>query len=526
MRSLKSRFALLVASAAVPVILAAGGLFASLQAVEQTMERTLAAQQRLDLLAELSGRLADYGLAVVEAAGGDRRPGGRVAATRAEVDRALSNVDAKLGDTVAAADTLLGRTEYAGRSRPLSRLKAALALLDGQVQQALGQSDPATRTDNLKGALNAFGAITGPSLSFMVEAERRGIELATADARQLTALMRISAALAAAVALIAVLLMHRSITRPLFARLDAVRQAAAAIGQGQLDLRLPVKSRDELGLLVASFNRMAARLARRERRVAADRAALEETIRERTADLVAANERLGEVDRSRRRFFADVSHELRTPLTVILGECDVALRTLPPEADVFRGSLGTIRKRAQKLQRRVEDLLRLARSESGQIELAPRPVSICSVVAEAVESFARQARRRGLSLLFDPGATDIEVLADPEWLRQIVEGLIDNALRHASGATGIQVALAAAGGGAEISISDDGPGFPASGEALLERFSRSSEGSGASGFGIGLALARWVVEQHGGSIALETLRGSHGARVVIRLPAERKEAVA
>jgi signal transduction histidine kinase len=360
----------------------------------------------------------------------------------------------------------------------------------------------------------------------MVEAERRGIELATADARQLTALMRISAALAAAVALIAVLLMHRSITRPLFARLDAVRQAAAAIGQGQLDLRLPVKSRDELGLLVASFNRMAARLARRERRVAADRAALEETIRERTADLVAANERLGEVDRSRRRFFADVSHELRTPLTVILGECDVALRTLPPEADVFRGSLGTIRKRAQKLQRRVEDLLRLARSESGQIELAPRPVSICSVVAEAVESFARQARRRGLSLLFDPGATDIEVLADPEWLRQIVEGLIDNALRHASGATGIQVALAAAGGGAEISISDDGPGFPASGEALLERFSRSSEGSGASGFGIGLALARWVVEQHGGSIALETLRGSHGARVVIRLPAERKEAVA
>ena len=413
MRSLKGRLALLVASAALLVILAAGGLFMALKAVEVTMERTLAAQQRLDLLAELSGRLTDYGIAVVEATGPAAVSAGRMEATRAEVDRALKNIDAKLGTTVAAADNLLSRTEFAARSRPLARLQAALALLDRQIEQALREADPAARNDAIRGALNAFGATTGPSLSFIIDAERRGIESATADAKALTSTLRLAAAIAAAAALAAVLLMHRAITRPLFARLDAIRRGAAAIGQGELDLRLPVQSRDELGLLIASFNRMAARLRRRERQVAADRAALEETIRQRTSDLIAANERLGEVDRSRRRFFADVSHELRTPLTVILGECDVGLRTLPAEAEGFRGVLGTIRKRAQRLQRRVEDLLRLARSESGQLELALKPVSVSTILAEAVETFAADAKRRGIALAFSPGAFDVEATADP-----------------------------------------------------------------------------------------------------------------
>jgi signal transduction histidine kinase len=526
MRSLKGRFALLVGSAAILVILAAGSLFWALQAVEGTMERTLAAQQRLDLLAELSGRLADYGLAVVEAAGTEPRSTARIDAARAEVDRALRNVDGRLGSTVASVENLLGRTEFAARSRPLARLQAALALLDRQVEQALRQPDPAARNDAIRGALNAFGAITGPSLSFMVDAERRGIELATAEAKSLTATLRIGGVAAALAALVAVLLMHRAITRPLLARLAAVQKAAAAIGQGKLDLHLPVSRRDELGLVVASFNRMAARLRRREIRVAADRAALEETVRQRTADVVAANERLAAVDRTRRRFFADVSHELRTPLTVILGECDVGLRTLPPEAEGVRGALATIRKRAQRLQRRVEDLLRLARSESGQLELALRPVSVSSVLAEAVEGLAAEARRRGIALAFHPGASDADLLADPEWLRQVVEGLVDNAFRHAAGATRVVVSLDATPDGAEIAVTDDGPGFPAGGDTLFERFSRAPERTGAPGFGIGLALARWIVEQHGGQIALGEPSRGRGARVVIRLPAERREAVA
>jgi two-component system OmpR family sensor kinase len=523
MRSLKGRFALLVGSAALLVTLAAGGLFWALYAVEGTMERALAAQARLELLAELSGRLGDYGLATVDAANAATPSSSRLAVPRAEVERVLRNVDAKLGDTVASLDTLLDRTEFAARSRPLASLRAGLNVLDRQVEQALRQPDPVLRGDAIRGALNAFAAATGPTLSFLVEAEKRSIDRASEDARRLTADLRLAALLAAAAGLVAVVLMHRSITRPLFARLASVRSAAAAIGRGELDTRIPVRTRDELGLLVANFNRMAARLARRERQVARDRAALEDVIRQRTADLVAANARLAEVDQARKRFFADVSHELRTPLTVILGECDIGLRTLPGEPEGFRSVLSTIRKRAQRLHRRVEDLLRLARSDSGQLALTLQRVSLSAILADAVESCAAAARRRKIALEFSPGSADVEVLADPEWLRQIVEGLIDNALRHAAGATRIVVALLATPAGAEIAVSDDGPGFGAEGDELLERFARSPGRAGTSGFGIGLALARWVVERHDGEIRLERSETGRGARIVIRLPAERRE---
>ena len=110
------------------------------------------------------------------------------------------------------------------------------------------------------------------------------------------------------------------------------------------------------------------------------------------------------------------------------------------------------------------------------------------------------------------------LLADREWLRQMIESLIDNALRHATGLTGVSVALALPDAGrVEITVTDDGPGFPGSGEDLFERFRRESP-SGEAGFGIGLALARWVVERHDGVIRLRSGPGGRGAQVALELP--------
>jgi signal transduction histidine kinase len=525
MKSLKGRFGLLLGGTALLVILAAAGLFWALHAAEAAMERTLAAQHRLDLLAELSGRLADYGLAAVDTVNSSALGPERLGAQRAEVHRALTQVEMAImqGATEANAP---GPTDLANRGRLLARLQAAVNRLDADIEHAVAQPDASLRGDAIRGALNAFAAMTGPSLSFLVDAERRGIERASADARTLATRLRAGAALAAAIALAAVLFMQRTMTRPLFARLSAIQEAALAIARGELGTRLPTQARDELGLLGAHFNRMAARLARREREVARERAALEETIAQRTDDLVRVNEKLATIDQARRRFFADVSHELRTPLTVILGECDISLRMLSSDED-YRNVLTTIRKRAQRLHRRVEDLLRVARSESGQIELDLRPVSVSSVLAEAVEAMSAEARRRDIALTLEPGPADLEVLADRDWLRQIVEGLIDNALRHAVGASRVLLSLEQRGHEAEIAVSDDGAGFPAAGEELFERFARASERKDASGFGIGLALARWVVERHNGEIRLQrSPDGNPGARVVIRIPLERKEQVA
>ncbi|MGU3402262.1 ATP-binding protein [Methylobacterium brachiatum] len=520
MRSLKLRFALLLGGTAVVVMLAAIAALASIAAAERTVDRTLEAQRRLELLAELSGRLTQFGLAAVETVGNPDGQPEAMAIARDNADRALTTVDEALAQSFPPSDDPADRMQYAARTRPMAQLRAARVVLDRQVARINRQTEPEKRQDAIKGALNGFGAMTGQPLSFLIEAERRSMALGSEQARALSARLRVAAASAVAAALVLLAVLYRGVTRPTLARIEEVRRAASAIGHGALDTRLSVATRDELGLLMTNVNRMAARLARRESRVAADRAALEDTVAARTADLRAANARLEAVDRSRRRFFADVSHELRTPLTVILGECDLALRGVSRGADpgpVFK----TIRKRAQRLKLRVEDLLRVARSESGEIEFDKRPLGLASVLAEAVDNMASEAARRRVALSLDPGSQDVECLADREWLRQTVESLVDNALRHAKGLTRVEVALSAEPDArARITVTDDGPGFGASEAELFERFRR---GAGASpdetGFGIGLALARWIVEQHGGTIRLGAGPDGRGARVSLDMPA-------
>ena len=518
MRSLRVRFALLLGATALLVVLAAIGVMVSVGLAERTIDRVLAAQHRMELLAELSGRLTQYGLAAVETVGNPDAPPEALSITRDAVDKALTTLDDAYGKGIVFSTDPAEKIQYVARTRPLANVRSARVILDRQVQMVQRESDPERRKAMIRGALNAFGAMIGQPLSLLIEAERRSMAAGSEEANTVSHRLQTLSILAVVLALGLVAVLYRSVTRPTLARIAEVRRAAGAVGSGALDTRLSVETRDELGLLVANFNRMAARLARREGRLAADRAALEDTVAARTADLRAANERLEMVDRSRRRFFADVSHELRTPLTVILGECDLAGRSHGRTVD-YTPIFATIRKRAQGLKRRVEDLLRVARSESGQIELDRRPVSAAAVLTDAVEGVASEAARRRVALSLEPGERDIELRADPEWLRQVVESLIDNALRHATGLTRIVVALRefSESGAARITITDDGPGFPDGGEGLFERFRRESR-SGEPGFGIGLALARWVIDRHDGAIGLGAGEDGRGARITIDLP--------
>ncbi len=124
MGSLRGRLALLIGGAAALVAMAALGLLWSLHAAEGTLDATLDAQLRLERLAELSGRMTEFGLAAIEAVGDAPGRPERLATARIEVDRALEAVDRSLGQAIAGTDALLGRTQYAARSRPLSSLRA------------------------------------------------------------------------------------------------------------------------------------------------------------------------------------------------------------------------------------------------------------------------------------------------------------------------------------------------------------------------------------------------------------------
>ncbi|MDI4666192.1 HAMP domain-containing histidine kinase [Xanthobacter autotrophicus] len=518
MRSIRFKLAALSGAAASFAILAAVGLLLAVGAADRALEATVAAQQRLDLLTEMSARLSDFGLAAVAAA---ESPG----ADRGRMEDARSRVSAVLeAATVRAAAT--GPAPNLGirpRERMLAHLRADFIVLDRQISAAVADMDAPRRGDRVRGALNGFAASAGPTLSLLVESERRAVTSAREEALALSFRLRVGAVALATLVLAAVVVLYRAVARPLLTRLGEIDRAAAAIGRGDLDTRLAIGPRDELGVLTARFNRMAARLGRRERRVVEDRAVLEKTIAERTADLTAANARLAAIDASRRRFFTDVSHELRTPLTVIIGECDVTQRAPAIPEELSRSVLATIRKRAGRLHRRVEDLLRVARSESGEIELVFQDVPLVPLLADALAGFENVARRQGVTLTLDAEAPGPLVHADREWLRQVVEGLIDNALRHGGKVTRITVAAATVTGadgtaGERITVTDDGRGIaPEARAGLFRRFERGERFGDGTGFGLGLALAEWVVTRHGGRITLEEGEAG-GTRVVIMLP--------
>ncbi|MEP9354526.1 HAMP domain-containing sensor histidine kinase [Xanthobacter sp. KR7-65] len=518
MRSIRFKLAALAATAALLALLAAAGVLLAVRAADEALEATVSAQQRLDVLTEISARLSDYGLAAVAATESPAAGRDRLADARAGISAVLEAAMVR-----AVGTEPMPGTGVRPRERMLAHLRADFILLDRQISDASADPDAGARGDRVRGALNGFAASAGPTLSLLVESERRQVTTAREEALALSLRLRIGAVVLAGLVLAAAVGLYRALARPLLARLAEIDRAAAAIGRGDLSARLAIGARDELGILMARFNRMAGRLARRERQVREDRAALERTVAERTADLTAANARLAAIDASRRRFFADVSHELRTPLTVIIGECDVTQRAPAIPEELSRSVLATIRKRAGMLHRRVEDLLRVARSESGEIQLVFHDFPLVPLLADAVSGLGNVARRHGVALVLDAGPPGPLVHADREWLRQVVEGLIDNALRHGGTLTRITVSARSLRDGAgarweEISVSDDGRGIPPEARArLFERFARGERFGDGSGFGLGLALAEWVVTRHGGRITLEDGE-SGGTRVVIVLP--------
>ncbi|MRH21819.1 sensor histidine kinase [Rhodovulum strictum] len=314
---------------------------------------------------------------------------------------------------------------------------------------------------------------------------------------------------------------YLGLVRPQMGRLDLARQAAQRIGRGEFDVALPENRADEIGRLFAETNRAARALAQRRDEVEAEWARLNDTIAARTEELRAANEALARTDEERRRFFADIGHELRTPLTVILLESELGLRG----AGEAREGFETIHARAQRLHRRIDDMLRVARSETGRIELACEPCDPGRAAAEAIADIRTEIDAAGMKVevTAEPG---LLVLADPDWLRQLIAGLAQNAVRHAAAGGRLSVAVMAEDGAGVLRVTDNGPGVPADEIGrVFARFHRGAEGPRPAGFGIGLALAKWLVDQIGGEIALVSpvpaplrLGTAPGTMAELRLP--------
>jgi signal transduction histidine kinase len=219
--------------------------------------------------------------------------------------------------------------------------------------------------------------------------------------------------------------------------------------------------------------------------------------------------------RRQREFAADASHELRTPLTVIrVSVDDLERHPQDPVAEVGT-ALTDIREEVDHMTAMVEDLLLLARSDSGAMELERVPVDLGDVASSGASALTRVAADRGVGLVVDP--VPAEVVGDPARLRQLVGILVDNALRHAPGGSQVGVRVRAEAGNAILVVEDEGPGIrPEDLPRVFDRFYRAA-GAPGGGTGLGLAIAAWIVERHGGRIAAAN-HEPHGARFTVQLP--------
>lgn len=220
--------------------------------------------------------------------------------------------------------------------------------------------------------------------------------------------------------------------------------------------------------------------------------------------------------RRQRQFAADASHELRTPIAVI-GSAVEYLRRHPERAiGEAREVLDDIAAEARRLARLVDDLLLLARSDSGAVSLERRPVDLAAVAEEVGASMAALAEERGVRV--EVRTAPSVVVGDPIRLRQLVGNLLDNAIRHAPSGGRAWLSVESDAAGVRLVVEDDGPGIrPEHLPRVFDRFWRAP-GAPGDGSGLGLAIAAWIVERHGGRIAAGN-RPEGGASFSVWLPA-------
>lgn len=287
------------------------------------------------------------------------------------------------------------------------------------------------------------------------------------------------AAVAALIALAMVQVLARGMTSPL----REMATAARAMARGEHGRRVRATSRDEVGELARAFNAMAADLE--------------------------------EVDRLRRDLIANVSHELRTPISALQAVLENVVDGVEPaEPEAFKVML----KQVERLGRLVSQLLDLSRLESGVLPLQMDDFELQGVLEDAAQECRLHAPEVQLAVRVEPPG--LAAHGDAERVHQVVANLLENAVRHSPPGAGVELTARRERDQVVIAVADEGPGIAeADAVRVFERFYRAdpARASNSGGAGLGLAIARWIVDLHGGQIRPER-REPRGCRMVVVLP--------
>ncbi len=263
--------------------------------------------------------------------------------------------------------------------------------------------------------------------------------------------------------------------------------ATRAIDIEDLRRRLPIRgARDELDDVAGAFNDTLARL----------------------------EHAVGEM----RQFSAALAHELRTPLAALRGDVEMAMAQPAGSADVRRRFASQLEE-IDKLKRLIDEILTLARAEAGEIPFTAEAVDLGPLAASLAEQLEPVAQAKGVLLRCDP-AEGVVVRGDADWLKRLVLNLVDNAIKFTPEGGRVEVTVSRAGSMARLVVRDTGTGIAPEAQArVFERFFRAdpARSTGTAGAGLGLSLAKWIVDRHHGGIEVESQPGE-GSIFTVRLP--------
>jgi len=302
----------------------------------------------------------------------------------------------------------------------------------------------------------------------------------------------------------------------LYNPLSLITSATQLIASGNYRQPIAEKLDDEFNELALSINQLASRLQEHENKESQSRRELEYEVEQRTKELTTANQQLTQIDSRRRRFIADVSHELRTPLTIIRGEAQVTLRLKSASEADYKETLQSILEQSVALSHLVDDLLLLTRAEMNQLHIELKPCNLMSVLTSEVVKWQRLHPDRLIKLTTEDAMRAMQSRIDKPRMHQVLSILLDNATKYSEKGQPIEVTLSQTSSDIQISIRDFGEGISAAEiENVFERFVRFSKH--ATGLGLGLPIAKAIVEGHGGRIFVHSVQGE-GSVFSVTLP--------
>jgi signal transduction histidine kinase len=214
---------------------------------------------------------------------------------------------------------------------------------------------------------------------------------------------------------------------------------------------------------------------------------------------------------------ADASHQLRNPVSIVRTSAQVTLSRDDRSGDEYRESLEVIGRQSERLSKMVDDMFMLAMVDAQGRPLQRAPLYVNEIIDHVVRDAQSLTIERGVTIARDD-SEDVPFEGDEELLKQMVWNLVENAIRHSPPGGAIRLSLARSTNAVEITVSDDGPGIAAADrERIFDRFVRLESASGGAGAGLGLPIARWIAEAHGGGVMLDDT--ARGCRFRITLPA-------